>query len=304
MALVVETGSGLRRADAYVPVDFVTTYLSERGRQTENSWNTLSGSAREAAVRAATSYIDDRWGSRFKGTRRTRFDGSSAQAIVTLTGIPIVDETVTLGSQVYVWKAALTPLANNEVIIGADATECTTNLLNSINMNGDALGVTNSRDMTINDAASAALEDGSTTALRLTARLQGASGNDIPLSETSANLTITAAFTNGLDDAPQQRAFPRGHMFDRDGLQVTGIPLKLKEATAEYAVRAATAQLFIDPVVDDTGRVIAEKFEKVGPIEERTRYEEGSDITNLLRPYPAADRMLAEYLQSGGGSFR
>lgn len=304
MALIIETGSGLRVAESYVSIAFILAYLTERGRETENLWSTASDAQQEAAARAATEYIDNRWGDRIKGNRRTYFAGDFAQAIVAFTGVPLADETITLGAQTYIWKASLAILGNDEIIIGADAAECATNLLNAITVQSEAVGVTSSERLPPNDAADALLEEGSTTELRLTARLFGSSGNDIPLSETSTNFDITTAFTNGLDRAPQQREFPRDRIFDNNGFRVTGIPIKLKEATAEYAVRARAAQLFIDPTVDDTGNIVIEKFEKVGPIEERTKYNEGGALSQVLRPYPAADKLLAEYILPAGRAFR
>jgi hypothetical protein len=83
----------------------------------------------------------------------------------------------------------------------------------------------------------------------------------------------------------QALEFPR--VYDGD----PQMPVKMKQAVAEYALRALTTVLAPDPTVDATGGKVVEKKEKVGPIEESTRYEEGVSIA-LLKPYPAADMLL------------
>ena len=50
------------------------------------------------------------------------------------------------------------------------------------------------------------------------------------------------------------------------------------------------------------GQVIF-KREKVGPIEEETRYREGGAIA-ISKPYPAADRLLRDLLNLSGGLVR
>ncbi len=304
MTLVVETGSGLRASNSYVSVAFITAYLTELGRETENGWSTSTTPQQEAAAIAGTSYIDNRWGQRLRGTRATFFSGVNARALVNFTGIPIAAETITIGTQVYVWRAALTTLSSDELVIGADAATCASTLIDAISKTSAASGVTHSDFLQVNDSAIAALEEGSTTSIILSARFTGISGNDIPLAETSTNFDITTAFVNGLDGSDQALEFPRANLFDDNGNLITGIPLRLKQASAEYSVRARAAALFVDPAVDDTGRAVTGKFEKVGPIEERTDYEEGSGVSNLLRPYTAADQLLLDYLKVAGAVIR
>jgi hypothetical protein len=304
VALVLENGFGVRNANAYIAIAYVTAYLTARNRVTEGLWSTSSSAEQEAAIIAATDYIDTRWGPKFKGTKRTRYQGQHAQALVSFSGVPTADDTFVLGGQTYTWKAALTTLGNDEILIGATDAICATSLIDAINGNADGVGVTSSSFLVLNDQASAALEDGETTSILITAHSSGVSGNDTPLSEVMDNFAIDVAFVNGLDSATQQREFPRGVLFDSNGIRVIGIPEKLKEACAEYAVRANVALLYTDPSVDATGRVVTEKMEKVGPIETRTKYEAGSALTQLIAPYPAADQLLKEYIMPGGKAFR
>jgi len=94
-------------------------------------------------------------------------------------------------------------------------------------------------------------------------------------------------FIGELYSEDQALAFPRTY----DYLEAPEMPVKMKQAVAEYALRALTQTLAPDPVVSDTGGQVIEKREKLGPLEEQTRYAEG--VANaVLRPYPAADMLL------------
>lgn len=90
----------------------------------------------------------------------------------------------------------------------------------------------------------------------------------------------------------QALAFPRVNipLYPAD-LNVAVMPVKMKQAVAEYALRALTKTLAPDPVVDSTGGKVIEKREKLGPLEEQTKYAEGV-ANSLLTPYPAADMLL------------
>ena len=102
-------------------------------------------------------------------------------------------------------------------------------------------------------------------------------------------------------DTPQSLSFPRLGLYDREGYLISGIPDLLKRATAEYALRALTVTLLPDPVVSDaSGREIESAREKVGPIE--TEYTYGELVP--LRPYPAADRLLEQFLRTAGRAYR
>lgn len=100
----------------------------------------------------------------------------------------------------------------------------------------------------------------------------------------------------------QALAFPRVYLFDEDGYVIDGIPAKLKQATAEYAVRAITITLMPDPQIDDTSLRVRRKREKVGPIETETEFAE--EAPRDLRPYPAADRLLIDYVTPAGRTYR
>lgn len=83
----------------------------------------------------------------------------------------------------------------------------------------------------------------------------------------------------------QALEFPR--VYDGD----PQMPVKMKQAVAEYALRALTTVLAPDPTTDATGGKVLMKREKVGPVEEETQYSDSTSVS-LLKPYPAADMLL------------
>lgn len=73
------------------------------------------------------------------------------------------------------------------------------------------------------------------------------------------------------------------------------VPQQVKNATAEYALRALSAPLWPDPTVDPSGYAVTRKKEKVGPIEEETEYAtstDGSGVRPAYPSYPSADALL------------
>ena len=98
-------------------------------------------------------------------------------------------------------------------------------------------------------------------------------------------------------DPLQPLQWPRLNVRDINGLPVLGIPVNLMRATAEYALRALTAQLLPDPDLAQ-GAIIAER-KKIGPIETETRRAEVA--TPILQRYPTADRLLHPLLLSSSG---
>lgn len=99
----------------------------------------------------------------------------------------------------------------------------------------------------------------------------------------------------------QPLEFPRDAFVDIVGIGY--IPEALKKATYEYAIRASAAPLAPDIVQDPSGYQVSRKFEKVGPLEERTDFAflgPGS-TRQLLTPYPAADMLLRGLLRNAQG---
>lgn len=79
------------------------------------------------------------------------------------------------------------------------------------------------------------------------------------------------------------------------------IPVNLKKACAEYALRAKSGILAPDLQVDESGFAVQGRTEKVGPIEDTVQFAVGAGVQQmLLRPYPAADMLLRGLVRSTG----
>lgn len=83
-----------------------------------------------------------------------------------------------------------------------------------------------------------------------------------------------------------------------------GMPLALRMATCEYAVRAKTGPLLPDPVVDATGFSVVKTRQKVGPIEREFSVAGNQSQPQLFRSYPLPDSMMQSILCPGGGGTR
>lgn len=302
MAFIVETGSGTPGANAYAAVAFVTAYLTDRGRETENSWSTSTTAEQQESIVEATDYIEKRWGLRFKGQKaQSLIDGRTASGTLTFSGLPLDTETVVVGLKTYRFAASLEE--ENDVLIGADIAACVANLVEAINSGGGDGSVVHVNTLPNYEA----LAVDSSPDLAVYARTKGENGNLIAFSETITNASITGSgfLTDGLDEAEQPLAFPRRGLYTRDGREVIGIPLKLKQATAEYAVRALASATVLapDPAVDTTLVPVVRARDKVGALETEREYATGG-IPKLTKPYPAADMLLSEYVTAPMGAFR
>ncbi len=301
MTLILEDGTGVADANAYTTATEVTAYLTDRDRQTENGWDGKSTAERDAAIVKATDFIEQRWSDRFMGRRKFQ-DISAARATLTLTGQPADAETVTIGSVTYTFNTSLG--GANSVLIGASTTVSIQNLDRAIAAVVTEAGSTHGIGTVAHPDVTGKEGFGDTLFVR--AKKKGTAGNGIATTETLVNASWSSATLRGGGDVvtPQSLSFPRSNLLDREGLVVGGIPPKLKAATSEYAIRAVAANLMPDPTVDGSGRTIVRLKEKVGPIETDTAFERGGSLSQLLRPYPAADRLLSEYITGGGAVVR
>ena len=87
---------------------------------------------------------------------------------------------------------------------------------------------------------------------------------------------------------------------------ITGMaemPLGIKRAVCEYAVRSLSVVLLPDPEIHASGQGLERTRERVGPIEEETRFQYQGVGTEriILRPYPAADILLRGLLRQDSG---
>lgn len=298
MAFIVEDGSGVYNANAYMSVADVTTYLTERARNT--AWSAATTANQQAAIIEATDYIEQRFGRRFKGMKEWT-DLSQARAVLTFTAQAVADETVTIGSTIYTFKADASGAAYT-VAIGDTIAETLDNLMAAINGSGTGAveyGVGTDEHPDVACSIFYGLS------LLVVANAAGADGNLIAVATDVGSWNNSVAFLGGGNNIaiPQPLSFPRRYLYDRDGVTVIGVPTKLKWATAEYASRALADTLLPDPTVDPTGRNVKKKLEKVGPIEQETTYESGVP-GQILQSYPAADRHLVDYLFPEGVAYR
>jgi hypothetical protein len=100
----------------------------------------------------------------------------------------------------------------------------------------------------------------------------------------------------GMRTVPETQAlsWPRCRVYTREGIAVdpASVPLKVRSAVCEYASRALTAALAPDPTLDSN---ITARMEIIGPITEQVSYAGGANRI-VLKEYPAADMLLADYV--------
>jgi len=304
MTFILETGAGTPGATSYSDVAFALAYLTDLGRETENLWSTLAGGddERKELLIEGTQYIDRVYGGCVGGNRlRQKIDGRLAEVYLTMTVLPVEDETVTIGLKTYRFRDTL--LAENDVLIGADINASMDNL--QLAIAGDVGDVTLVHSKTVQnyEVASGVQPDDT---LLVVAQAKGTSANLIVSTETLTNGSFgSATLLGGLDEGPQPLIFPRTGLVGWDLKVVTSIPLKVKQAAVEYAVRAAstTTTLAPDLDADSTGGTVQRKREKVGPLEEETQFAEGGGV-RIWKRFPWADALLVEFCPDGLGGRR
>lgn len=88
----------------------------------------------------------------------------------------------------------------------------------------------------------------------------------------------------------QTTEWPRLGAWDRDRYIVNGIPTQVKDATAEYALRALTAVLAPDPTAAASGAQVESYTKTVDVISESYTFANGGNF--VMPRYPAADQKL------------
>lgn len=301
MSLVLEIGNGVRNANTYIDADFVTAYLTARGRESENGWSGFSDTEKDAAVLKAADYIEKRFSGMFIGTKEfTYLTGLSAVGRIEYVDQPDPGDTIEIGAQTYTFVDTLSTDGDYEVLIGDDADGTYENLTNAITAGGDA--GTDYSDNVLYNRSVYAEQDTDTTTVSLAVREVGDAGNYTRLVSTLNNATVTG-FELGADDGPQPMSWPRS------GTIITGIPRQLREAQAEYAVRAISAALLSDPSGDADSGAITRLKQKVGSLEVDTTYADNGSTRatgvslisdSNLPEYPPADLLLQSLIGSAG----
>lgn len=292
-------------ANAYISVARFKQHHDDRG----NTYGAASDPNIQLAIVKATDYVDQRWRDQFRGVKLNDAKPAFAQGLLTFGGNASNLETVVIGARTYTFKAALA--GANDVLVGAAASASRDNLVAAI-VGGLGSGARYHAATLPNDDVTA-YANGANMAVQ--AQRPGLPGNNIAVSETGANLSWGASFLSG-GTLVQSTEWPRLDAADDQGLPILGIPERLQQAVAEYALRALTMALLIDPPrpVDSGGApqpvgAITAVSVKVGPVSESKEYDQSyspsgtATISGLLLPQiPAADLPMEALLKEGLGS--
>jgi len=283
MAIIIEDGTGVKGAQTYGAVAAFEAYMAARGTDI----STVSTAIKESSLIKATDYIDTRWGSRLLGQRQ--YSSLSSRSIFSLSAQPADSETVTVGSAAATFKTTLTVPANDtEAEIGNTITETLNNLASALAA-ADA-------DQDEDDQVGISFLIADPDDPKLTCYVVR---DGMATTTTAANGAFDTATSAGYSGRPQVLEFPRRYLYDKALVRVDGIPIKLQEAMYEYAYRAQSVALAPDPTVDASGLRITSTEKQVGPIVTKVTYAE-NQVAAIATPYPAADRLLREFITVGG----
>lgn len=95
----------------------------------------------------------------------------------------------------------------------------------------------------------------------------------------------------------QALLFPRLSIYDAQGRLLTGIPERLKRATAEYALISLTQELMPNIIVADEDKVLVEESEETGPVKETKKYQ---IRTNSGSSFSKADMLMSVFAFGSG----
>lgn len=110
-------------------------------------------------------------------------DAIAAQGTITLTGIPIADETMVIAGKTYTFKAARS--GDGEITIGANAAATVTNIVAAITA----------------DSTNVTAVDGAGDTVVITAAVAGTAGNALTFTEAATNTAVDGAGTLGTTTA-------------------------------------------------------------------------------------------------------
>ncbi len=286
MAFIIEDGTGVADANALDSVANVTSYLTDRNRQDESDWSGATTQEKEGGIVSGTSALEQLYSECYFGQREF-VDVSSARATLTLTGQPLNTETVTLGTIVYTFNTALG--GANSVLIGASVEASIDNLVNAILALEAEAGVTHGTGTVVN--ADATAEEGIGDTLIAESIEKGTAGNGIVSTETVTAASWSSATLLGGGDFPvsQSLSFPRRWLFNREGIELRGVPTAVKKALAEYAIYAVFLVQMQKPSIiaalasaeaatlAAVGNGDLKKLkEEIGPLKEETEFHNAS----------------------------
>lgn len=281
--MLVETGVGLRGADAYVTVAFATSYLAKMGRSGEANWGNLTNIVRESAIIKGSQALDLNFEPRLKGVRKTNYPEAVATGSLVFFGEPAAGTVITIGD-ITLTLVDTTPVADTQVELGGTAAATAAAVAATLRVKWSPDVIDTGPLVTIPAAT------------------PGSSGNFTTLLSSAPSAITSNEFTGGYDAEAQGLAFPRVGLTDQDGSSIVGVPTAVQYSAVEYAVRSVSESLFIDPVIDSSGQFLLSKREVIGPIEEETRF---SQSFIAVRKVSSVERMMLPFLKSSqGGTIR
>lgn len=110
MAFTPEDGTGLPNSNSYSDIAYADGYFSDR---MVAAWSSLTTDAKQAALIAATDYIDKRWGAYFKGCPATDTQALEfpRDAFKDADGDTYLPEVLKKATAEYALRASSAPLA-------------------------------------------------------------------------------------------------------------------------------------------------------------------------------------------------
>lgn len=149
---------------------------------------------------------------RAMATDMDAFAGVKATGTLTVTANPTAAETVTIEGKVYTFRASLASCSENDVLIGATASDSLDNLIAAIN-GAAGSGTTYCASTVAHTQVTAAAGAGDT--MDVTANWVGTSGNTVDTTEALVNGSWGAAtLTGGTDFVLNLIFIGRGHTWD------------------------------------------------------------------------------------------
>jgi len=108
MALVVEDGTVVVGANAYITTAYADAHFAARGNPV---WSLLGRQQKEQAIVQATDYIGYRWGAGFKGQAFSVLQVLPFPRVYTYGGLATMPPALKIATAEYAVRAAVAPLA-------------------------------------------------------------------------------------------------------------------------------------------------------------------------------------------------
>ena len=203
----------------------------------------------------------------------------SATGILTMSGLPLDTETITVGATAYTWKTALSagPTVANEILIGADVAASLVNLQDALNA-GDGIGVRYSTGTTANASATGAAATPTATQLKASAIIPGTAGNSIASTETMTSSAWGAStFAGGLN-------LPGATEFGIGNLPATATGVRWVGLRSRSFISGGSGNLTASIDVNAAEADGASRAMTTSPVFYVDRFEEDPDTSSALTP--------------------